>query len=177
MKRFLIVVFAAYVVAFGALGCSKPVVEQQSEHAHDQGHDHAHEQGHAHDHDDPSNHDSAHHDDHEHGNGPHGGVIADWGGGVFHVEFTVNHDKKECTVYVLGDDAKTPAPIDAKRIQVSIVEPLFDIDLNAQPLDGESNGRSSRFSAQHDNFGIVREFAGTIVGVADGTPYASEFKE
>jgi hypothetical protein len=57
---------------------------------------------------------AAHPDDHAHsghGAGPHDGTLADWGGGKYHVGFTVDHDKQEATVYVLGDDEKTPSPI------------------------------------------------------------------
>jgi hypothetical protein len=50
---------------------------------------------------------------HVHGTGPHGGTIADWGGGKMHIEFTVNHDKQEATVYILGKDEKTATPIAA----------------------------------------------------------------
>ena len=35
---------------------------------------------------------------------------------AYHVEFTVNHDKKEATVYILGANAKTPSPIKAEKI-------------------------------------------------------------
>src|SRR5690242_5939430 len=45
-----------------------------------------------------------------HGSGPHGGTVTEWGDGNYHVEFTVDHDKKEAVVYILGGDAKTPAP-------------------------------------------------------------------
>src|SRR5262249_53904920 len=42
-------------------------------------------------------------DDHgPHGKGPNGGVVFDLG--KYHAEFTVDHDKKECTVLVLGQD-------------------------------------------------------------------------
>ena len=57
---------------------------------------------------------------HSHGAGPHGGAVADWGGGAYHVEFTVDHDKKEATVYILGGDEKTPAPIKAERIHLAL---------------------------------------------------------
>lgn len=114
---------------------------------------------------------------HDHGNGPHGGTVADWGGGKYHAEFTVDHDKKEATVYVLGGDAKTPAPIKAEKITLSINDPAFQADLKAAPLDGEKDGMSSRFVGNHDNLGIVKEYAGTITGDIDGTPYAGDFKE
>lgn len=114
---------------------------------------------------------------HAHGEGPHGGTIADWGGGKYHVEFTVDHDKKETTVYVLGGDEKTPAPIKAEKITVSIDDPASEIEAKAQPLEGEKDGMSSRFVGTHDTLGIVKEYAGTITGEVDGTPYTGDFKE
>lgn len=114
---------------------------------------------------------------HSHGNGPHGGTVADWGGGKYHVEFTVNHDKKEATVFVLGDDGKTAAPVKAEKISLSINDPAFQTDLMARPLEGETDGKSSRFVGTHDNLGIVKEYEGTITGEIEGTPYAGDFKE
>jgi hypothetical protein len=114
---------------------------------------------------------------HSHGAGPHGGAVADWGGGAYHVEFTVDHDKKEATVYVLGSDGKTDKPIKAEKITLSIDDPAFQLDLVAQPQDGEPAGESSRFVGQHENLGVVREFAGSIAGELDGTPYAADFAE
>ena len=114
---------------------------------------------------------------HSHGSGPHGGTVADWGGGAYHVEFTVDHDKKEATVYVLGSDGKTPAPLKASKIRLIINDPSTELELVAKPLDGESAGASSRFAGTHDNIGIVKEFDGTISGEVDGTPYVGDFKE
>jgi hypothetical protein len=114
---------------------------------------------------------------HSHGSGPHGGAIADLGGGAYHAEFTVDHDAKQSTVYVLGSDGKTAAPIKASKLVLTINEPSYEVELNAQPMPGETGGESSRFVGQHENFGIVREFAGTISGEFDGTPYVGEFAE
>jgi hypothetical protein len=112
---------------------------------------------------------------HTHGEGPHGGTIADWGGGKFHVEFTVDHDKKEATVYVLGDDAKTAAPVAANEGQLllSIDQPAFQVVLKGSP----ESGAASMFVGTHDSLGVVQEFSGTISGEIDGTPYAGDFKE
>jgi hypothetical protein len=117
--------------------------------------------------------------DHEHGAGPHGGTLADWGGGKYHVEFTVDHDKKEATVYVLGLDEKTASPIAAKdgELLVTINQPAFDVRLKAAPQPGEPAGSSSRFVGTHESLGTVQEFAGTITAEVDGTPYAGEFHE
>lgn len=114
-----------------------------------------------------------------HGAGPHEGTLADWGGGKYHVEFTVDHDKKESAVYVLGGDEKTPAPVKTSdgSLLLTITEPAFQVTLKAAPLDGEADGASSRYVGQHDSLGIVREFSGSISGEVDGTPYAGDFKE
>ncbi len=129
--------------------------------------DHAH--GDEHDHD--------HADEHHHDDAPHGGTIVDWGGGKFHLEFVVDHDRHEATVWVLGDDAKTPAPIAATELRLNVTEPEMEIVLAAEPLDGEPAGSSSRFVGTHDGLATVREFAGTIAGVVDQVPYAADFSE
>ncbi len=103
--------------------------------------------------------------------------MADWGGGKYHVEFNVDHDKKEAIVYVLGGDEKTPAPIKADKVLLTIKQPPFQVELAAKPLEGESKGISSRFIGNHDSLGIVQEFAGMISAEVDGTPYAGEFAE
>ena len=114
-----------------------------------------------------------------HGAGPHEGTLADWGGGKFHVEFTVDHPKQETMVYVLGDDERTAAPIKAKdgKLLLSIQQPVFQVELKADPQAGEAAGTSSRFVGKDAKLGVVQEFAGSISGEVDGTPYVGEFKE
>jgi hypothetical protein len=112
-----------------------------------------------------------------HGAGPHGGTITEWGDGNYHVEFTVDHDKKETVVYILGGDAKTAAPVKADKVLLSINEPAFQVELSPQPLEGEAGGTASSFVGTHDHLGIVQEFAGTISAEVDGTPFAGEFAE
>ena len=128
----------------------------------------------------PEDHGHSHDDDHhDHGAGPHGGTLADWGGGKYHVEFTVDHDKKEAVIYVLGADEKTPAPIKTAdgKLLLTIREPAFQVELVARPLNGEAEGTSSCYGGMHESLGIVREFAGTISGEVDGTPFAGDFAE
>lgn len=114
---------------------------------------------------------------HDHDSAPHGGTLTDWGGGAYHVEFTVDHDKKEATVYIIGSDAKSPAPIKADKIHLVINDPMTEMELVAKPLTGEADGMSSRFVGTHETIGIVKEFAGTISGEVAGTPYTGDFKE
>ncbi len=115
--------------------------------------------------------------EHGHGSGPHGGTLTDWGGGAYHVEFTVDHNQKEATVYIIGSDEKSPSPIKADKVQLVINDPMTEMELVAKPLEGEAEGTSSRFGGTHDTIGIVKEFAGTISGQIDGTPYTGDFKE
>lgn len=114
---------------------------------------------------------------HGHGAGPHDGIIADWGGGKFHVEFTVDHDKQEGTVYILGGDEKTPTPIKAEEIQLVITDPAMDVALKAAPQEGDPEGSASRYIGNHEKLGLVQEYAGTIIGVIDDTPYSGDFAE
>ena len=124
-------------------------------------------------------HSHAHDHHHDHGSGPHDGTLADWGGGKSHVEFTVDHDKKEAVIYVLGRDEKTAAPVKTAdgKLLLTIREPAFQVALAARPLAGEGDGTSSCYGGTHESLGIVREFAGTISGAVDGTPFAGEFAE
>ena len=117
------------------------------------------------------------HDHPAHGAGPHGGTLTDWGGGAYHVEFTVDHGKKEATVYIVGSDEKSPSPIKTETIHLTINDPMTELDLTALPEEGEAEGSSSRFVGTHDTLGIVKEFAGTISGEIEGTPYTGDFKE
>lgn len=112
-----------------------------------------------------------------HGAGPHDGTVADWGGGKYHVEFTVDHDMQEGTVYVLGADEKSPVPISAESIDLSISDPVMQVTLKAAPQDSDPAGKASRFVGNHEKLGVVQEYAGTIAGVIDGTPYSGDFKE
>lgn len=113
---------------------------------------------------------------HVHGEGPHGGTLTDWGGS-YHVEFTVDHDQKETTVFIIGADGKSPAAIKANSVHLVINDPLTELDLAAKPLEGEAEGTSSRFVGTHETIGIVKEFAGTISGQIDGKPHTGDFKE
>lgn len=112
-----------------------------------------------------------------HGAGPHDGTLADWGGGAYHVEFTVDHDKQQATVYILGDDEKTATPIAAEEIQLTIIDPEMSVILKANPQEGDGDGQASRFVGTHEKLGVVQEYAGTISGVIEETPYSGDFAE
>ncbi len=114
-------------------------------------------------------------DDHDHGPGPHGGTIIDFG--KWHAEFTVDHKKQEATVYILSTSGNKPRPIAIEQFKLSIKQPQFQAELKPAPQEGDPEGKSSRYVAKHENFGKEQEFSGTLSGVVGGTPYAAEFKE
>lgn len=156
-----------------AIGCDRPgpTPEPEKNEAADsttEDHRDDHAKGQSHDH-------SA--EGHAHGVGPHDGTIADWGGGTYHVEFTVDHDKQQASVYILGSDEKTPAPIDAESIELSISDPAMQVTLQPEPQQGDPEGMSSRFVGTHEKLAVVQEYAGTMTGVVEGTPYSGDFKE
>jgi hypothetical protein len=171
MKRTFDPLCAALCIALAAsIGCGGPAANMAAKSDAGHGHDHAKDKDHGHDHG---------HDHAGPSGGPHGGTVADWGGGKYHVEFTVDHDQQTATVYILGGDAKTAAPLAAKdsELALTIREPAFEVRLKAAPLEGETGGKASRYTGKHASLGKVQEFAGSIIGEIDGTPYSGDFKE
>ena len=69
------------------------------------------------------------------------------------------------------------AVIDASEIELSISDPAMQVTLKAAPQEIDPAGQASRFVGNHEKLGVVQEYAGTISGVIDGTPYSGDFKE
>ena len=118
---------------------------------------------------------------HSHGHGPNGGVMFDLG--KYHAEFTVDHGKKECMIVVIGSDEKTPTPVAATELTLTIKEtktkdgkdvPAMTIAL--MPKDA-TDGKASEFVGTDDGLGNVADFEGTVSGEIDGKPSQGEFKE
>lgn len=115
-------------------------------------------------------------EEHAHEHGPHGGHIIELGEEEYHAEVTVDAARK-LTVYVLGPDGSTPAPIAAE----SIAFELGDLDaptvltLNAVPLEGDPEGQSSRFEAAPDalpeSIHDIEELHGAVVIDVGGLSY------
>ncbi len=169
MKKFQFLSFVAVATFAFMVGCDANKVNNTTTGGSSNAGEHVHDDGTIH---------KGHNEEgHAHGEGPHGGTVADWGGGKFHVEFTVDHDKQAATVYILGDDEKTAASIDAKEVTLAIKDPQFFIELKASAQDGDPADQASRFVGNHENLGIVKEYEGTMSGVVNGTPYSGNFKE
>lgn len=118
---------------------------------------------------------------HVHGKGPHGGVVFDLG--RFHAEFTVDHEKKECAIYMLGDDETTPVAVAAKELtlhtkptQTADGKPVPAMTIKLLPKDPKE-GKAILFVGTDPGLGNVADFAGTVLGEINGKPAQGEFKE
>jgi hypothetical protein len=85
-------------------------------------------------------------EEHHHDAGPHGGHIIELG--KYHGEVTVAPDRV-VTLYILDGEAKNAAPVaDAKaELHVHSGDQEQIVILTAAPLEGEADGKASRFSA------------------------------
>ena len=172
MKRNILryTLLAGLFAAAAILGCKNETTSTaKPDTTADSDHGHSHGPGeHSHDHSEEG---------HGHAPGPHDGVLTDWGGGAYHVEFTVDHAKQEATVYILGGDEKTPEPIAAESVLLTIKDPKLQADLMPQSQEGDPQGKASRFVGKHEGLGTVKEYEGTLSAAIDGTPYAGTFME
>ncbi|MCS6850087.1 MAG: hypothetical protein NZ700_02820 [Gemmataceae bacterium] len=111
--------------------------------------------------------------------GPHGGVLVEWGQEEYHAEFTVDHGNKQVTVYVLGPDAKTPAPIAADAISLSItnLSPPLSLTLKPDPQPDDPKGKSSRFRGTDDRLEKEQDYKGSLTVKIGDKPYSGDFDE
>jgi hypothetical protein len=114
-------------------------------------------------------------EEHVHGTGPHGGVIFDLG--KWHGEFKPDHAKKEATVWVLGADEKTPAPIKADRLRLVVSNAIPKIEIDLLPTDKGPDGAASTFTGKSEGFAKEMEYKGTVTFTLDGKPYSGDFEE
>jgi hypothetical protein len=118
---------------------------------------------------------------HTHGTGPNGGVVFDLGS--YHAEFTVDHDKRQCTILILGDDEKTPVTVAATEFVVSIKETKTKDGKVVSPMtvtikpENAIDGKASKFVGTDLGIGNVADFEGTVSGEIDGKPASGKFKE
>lgn len=119
--------------------------------------------------------------EHTHGAGPNGGVVFDLGGN--HAEFTVDHDKKECTIVTLGADEKTPTAVAANEFILNTKETktadgkaVPPMTITMKPVDAK-DGKAMKFTGTDPGLSNVADFAGTVSGEIDSKPAMGDFKE
>jgi hypothetical protein len=106
----------------------------------------------------------------DHGPGPHGGPMAEWGEEEYHAEFTVDHAAKKATVYILdGTHEKSPtvAPEKITKVKVEIIgkpEEAVELQYDAN----KSSDKGIAFVGVHDMFAKSAEMKLRISGIIDG---------
>jgi hypothetical protein len=119
--------------------------------------------------------------DHHAEKGPHDGVLVEWGDDEYHAEFTVDHDKKQATIYILDGKAKDPVAIDPEKVTLTITNvpgsAALKIPLKAEPQKGDTEGLASRFVGSDDKLGVEMDFKGEIAGEVKGKEYKGKFDE
>jgi hypothetical protein len=121
------------------------------------------------------------HDEHGHEEGPHHGHIIELGNEEYHAELVYDAKAKTVGIYVLGSDAKTAQPIDAKAVNLNLKldgKPV-QLTLNAKPLEGEKEGKSSHFELVGNadleaHAKDAEDIAGTLKVEIKGKQYSGE---
>lgn len=116
------------------------------------------------------------HDDsgHSHADPPHGGTLIEFGGGEYHGEFV--HDEESVTIYILNADVSEQVAIDAESITLNVTQDgeSTPYELQADPDEGDAEGKSSRFTLTDAALIEAIEAEGTTARAAveiDGNPY------
>jgi hypothetical protein len=111
---------------------------------------------------------------------PHDGVLIEFGSD-YHGEFV--HDEDSVTIYILDANASDQVAIAAEMITLNLVPADGDptqYELNADPDEGDQDGKSSRFTS--DEAGLVEALeaegrTARVTVVVDDTPYNGEIPE
>lgn len=98
---------------------------------------------------------------HHHVHGPHGGHIVELGD--VHGELVFGKDRI-LTLYLLGEDTKTAAPLAdvVAKMHLHAGQEEIDVELTAAPQEGDPEGTSSRFVAAA---GVVPDSVKDIEGI------------
>lgn len=117
--------------------------------------------------------------DHE---GPHKGIVVEWGDEEYHPEIVVDAKTGTVTVYVYGgeDDLKkgTLKPIEAKTLTLALKgDPATTVKLEAAPAAGDPKGSAAKFVGTSDALKKEAKWAGTLSGKVGTKPYSGDFKQ
>jgi hypothetical protein len=111
---------------------------------------------------------------HAHEEGPHGGKILELTDNhSVHGELCLNEDGKGLTFYVLGGDLKTPKPAESFKFEIDEEAGEKVLPSTPAPLDGEEDGKSSRFTIDTTSLGEVDldHMAAHVHVTIDGTEF------
>jgi hypothetical protein len=116
-------------------------------------------------------------DHHDHPDkGPHGGMLVELGNEEYHAEVVHDDAAHKVTVYILDGKAKGAVPVAEKEVKINVVadgKPAQFV-LPAVPLEGEADGKSSRFELVDESLVEAHDAEGADARLKlniNGTPY------
>lgn len=115
----------------------------------------------------------ADHDDHHDHEAPHGGHLIELGDHQYIAEILLEGEPKQLVVYVLDAHAVNPVAIESASITFT-PEEGEPITLEAQPQEGDTDGKASKFVATDTTLTDLEEVHGSVQVTIEQTEYAGE---
>lgn len=152
----------AIAVSAALVACGGSGAETSAEgHAHEDGEEHSHEEG-------------EEHDDDDHGHvhvAPNGGTLVEIGDHFANVEFVLDAESGELTMYTLGAHAETAVRCPDASVVVEAdmhgdAPTVVTLAAQESSLSGETVGDSSKFVGQHDELKGADHFHGLLKSVS-----------
>lgn len=114
--------------------------------------------------------------------GPHKGIVVEWGEEEYHAEIVVDAKAGTVAVYIYGDDKSLMkgkgVPIAAKSLTLTIKgEKSTTIKLDPAPEKGDPEGTASKFTGKHELFTKEGKLMGTLGAKIGAKPYSGDFKQ
>ncbi len=102
--------------------------------------------------------DGSHGSSHSHEHGPHDGHVLELASDhSVHGELCLDEGGKSMTFYVLGSDLKTPLPAESIKFEVDTDDDEVELASTANPLEGEEEGKCSRFTVDSSSLGELKD--------------------
>ena len=114
--------------------------------------------------------------------GPHKGIVVEWGEEEMHPELVIDQKEGTVTAYVYGNHndlqkAKKKA-IDSKTLVLTLkTNPPTTIKLEPSPEKDDPKGSSTRFVGKNDVFKKDMKWSGTLAGKVGTKPYSGDFMQ
>lgn len=110
--------------------------------------------------------------------GPHGGLLLEWGDGEYHTEVVLQPASRSLLVYLLDGEGRKAARVNANKITqvlatLTHVSPPLSLTLKHDPNRSDSNGLA--FVASHDSLGQLETLKGNLSGTIENVKYSADF--
>lgn len=115
------------------------------------------------------------HHHHHHDLGPNGGHLVELGDEQYHAEVLFDASDRSLTVYLLGPDAETAAPVAVEEITFTLDggDAPQTITLTASPVETDGENLASRFASEAgavpETVRDAEDLHGSITAVIEGT--------